>query len=78
MCLEVAEHLPSAMANVLVRQLTAVAPVILFSAAIPGQGGTDHLNERFPSYWRGLFEAYGYMMFDPIRPTILTDSRIEY
>ncbi len=77
-CLEVAEHLPAAMANVLVQQLTAVAPLILFSAAITGQGGTNHVNERPPSYWRELFEAHGFMLFDPIRPTILTDSRIEW
>ena len=77
-CLEVAEHLPAAMADVLVRQLTAVAPLIVFSAAIPGQGGTNHVNERPPSYWRELFEAHGFMMFDPIRPAILTDSRIAW
>jgi SAM-dependent methyltransferase len=77
-CLEVAEHLPAAMANVLVQQLTTVAPLILFSAAITGQGGTNHVNERPPSYWRGLFEAHGFMLFDPIRPTILSDSRIEW
>jgi SAM-dependent methyltransferase len=77
-CLEVVEHLPAAMANVLVRQLTAVAPLVLFSAAIPGQGGTNHVNERPPAYWRGLFEAHGFMMFDPIRPAILADARIEW
>jgi SAM-dependent methyltransferase len=77
-CLEVAEHLPAAMANVLVRRLTAVAPLVLFSAALPGQGGTDHLNERPPSYWRRLFAAHGFGMFDPIRPAILTDARIKW
>ena len=77
-CLEVAEHLPAAMASVLVRQLTAVAPLILFSAAIPGQVGTNHINARPPSYWRKLFEAHGFMMFDPIRHAILTDSRVEW
>ncbi len=77
-CLEVAEHLPATMASVLVRQLTSVAPLILFSAAIPGQRGTNHINERLPSYWRELFSALGFTMFDPIRPAILTDSRIEW
>jgi SAM-dependent methyltransferase len=77
-CLEVAEHLPAAMANVLVRQLTAVAPLVLFSAALPGQRGTNHVNERTPSYWRGLFEPHGFVMFDPIRPAILTDAHIEW
>lgn len=77
-CLEVGEHLSAAMANVLVAQLTAIAPLILFSAAIPGQGGVSHINERFPSYWRKLFEEHGFAMFDPIRPAILTDARIEW
>jgi SAM-dependent methyltransferase len=77
-CLEVAEHLPAAMAKVLVQQLTAVAPLVVFSAAMPGQGGTNHVHERPPSYWRELFESHGFTMFDPIRPAILTDSRIEW
>lgn len=39
LCLEVAEHLPSSSAQVLLDSLTCLAPVILFSAAIPFQGG---------------------------------------
>src|SRR5437764_4160997 len=38
-CLEVGEHLPESMAPLLVRELTSVAPVVLFSAAVPRQGG---------------------------------------
>ena len=44
-CLEVAEHLPSCAAPVLVRTLASHAPLILFSAAVPFQGGEDHVNE---------------------------------
>jgi SAM-dependent methyltransferase len=77
-CLEVAEHLPAAMASILVQQLTRAAQVVLFSAAIPGQGGEHHVNERLPSYWRELFEVHRFTMFDPIRPTILGDPRVEW
>jgi SAM-dependent methyltransferase len=77
-CLEVAEHLPEKMAAVLVDRLVQAAPVILFSAALPGQGGTHHLNEQMPAYWRALFKRHGYALLDPIRPLVLTDSRIDH
>jgi hypothetical protein len=69
-CLEVAEHLPTWRSAGLVRDLTAAAPVVLFSAAIPGQGGTNHVNEQWPPYWRGLFAKQGYVRLDPFRPRI--------
>src|SRR5262249_5217435 len=56
-CLEVGEHLPTRAAPGLVAMLTA-APVVLFSAAIPGQGGTNHVNEQWPNFWQRLFSRY--------------------
>src|SRR5688572_28225284 len=50
MCLEVGEHLRPESAPGLVGFLTGLAPVVLFSAAIPGQGGVDHVNEQWPHY----------------------------
>jgi SAM-dependent methyltransferase len=50
--LEVAEHLPPQSASVFVETLTTHAPLILFSAAVPGQGGEHHVNEQPPEYWR--------------------------
>ena len=44
-CLEVAEHLEAEHANDFVESLTRLAPIILFSAAIPLQSGTNHVNE---------------------------------
>lgn len=38
-CLEVAEHVPSAPSSVLIDTLTSLGAVVLFSAAIPFQGG---------------------------------------
>lgn len=60
LCIEVAEHLPAWCAAPLVAYLCSLAPVVVFSAARPGQGGTGHLNERPAEYWRGLFAASAF------------------
>jgi len=77
-CLEVVEHLPARKGVSLVSALTEAAPVVLFSAAIPGQGGVGHVNEQWPEYWRRLFDAHGYRMLDPIRPRIREDKRVAW
>jgi SAM-dependent methyltransferase len=74
--LEVAEHLTPARAASFIADLVALAPAILFSAAIPGQGGVGHLNEQWQSYWADLFAAHGYQPHDLLRPQIWTDEAI--
>ncbi|RXG99137.1 class I SAM-dependent methyltransferase [Bradyrhizobium sp. C-145] len=74
--LEVAEHLPESSANEFVSALVAAAPIVLFSAAVKGQGGRNHLNEQWPSYWAERFSGHGYSAFDCVRPQIYDDSRI--
>ena len=69
-CLEVGEHLPRRMAPVLVEALCRAAEVVLFSAAIPGQGGTHHINEQWPRFWESAFKANGFIRLDPIRPQV--------
>ncbi len=75
--LEVAEHLPSESAESFVASLTALAPVVLFSAAIPYQGGTGHINEQWPEYWKEKFAHRDYVVVDCLRtrlwqsPTIM-------
>ena len=59
LCLEVAEHLPSVYANNLCKLLSSIAPVLIFTAAKPGQGGHLHFNEQPPEYWFNLFRQYG-------------------
>jgi len=78
LCLEVAEHLPPRMAYPLVKALTRVAPIILFSAAIPGQGGTGHLNEQWPCYWRRLFAKEGFEALDPLRKHIWQNDSVAW
>jgi hypothetical protein len=77
MCLEVAEHLPSTDAPALIKNLCDAAPVVLFSAAVPNQGGTGHVNEQWPSYWARLFADHAYSCADAIRPLIWSDSSVE-
>ena len=74
--LEVAEHLPADSAKSFVNSLAALSDVVLFSAAIPHQGGSRHINEQWPDYWARLFEARGYAVLDAIRPRIWNNERI--
>ena len=67
MCMEVAEHLPHARAPSLVAELTSLSDAVLFSAAVPFQYGTNHVNEQWPEYWSILFRGQGFECFDPLR-----------
>ncbi len=60
MSTEVAEHLPEALADYFVGLLASIAPVVVLTAAPPGQGGHDHVNEQPPDYWIVKFERLGY------------------
>jgi SAM-dependent methyltransferase len=76
MCIEVAEHLPAERAETLIEDLTRLAPVVLFSAAVPMQGGTNHINEQWQDYWASLFARRGFEVFDVIRPRVWKDDGI--
>lgn len=68
--LEVAEHLPARRAPGFVADLVRLAPAVVFSAAVPGQGGIHHVNEQWPWYWQELFAGHGYVRLDPFRHVI--------
>ncbi len=74
--LEVAEHLPSPSAEQFVSSLTKLGPAIVFSAAIPYQGGTGHVNERWPSYWIKMFKKEGYSVVDCLRGRFWYEEKI--
>jgi SAM-dependent methyltransferase len=74
--LEVAEHLPAAKAAQFVDTLTAHGACVLFSAAVPGQGGENHLNEQPLGYWRAIFRERAYCAVDYLRPLIRHDPAI--
>ena len=78
MSLEVAEHLPPEAATGFVASLTRLAPRVLFSAAVPHQGGEGHVNRQWPAYWAELFGAHGYVAIDCFRRGLWLDERVEW
>ena len=77
LCLEVAEHVPASAADTLLRSLARHAPAVLFSAAIPFQGGRHHVNEQWQSHWIGRFAELGFGVHDVVRPAVWTDPGVE-
>lgn len=73
---EVAEHLPDTLAASFIDSIASSSDVVLFGAAIPGQGGVNHINEQFQSYWHNMFIEKGYQCFDIIRPAFWSDDRV--
>ncbi|MGZ3279293.1 MAG: class I SAM-dependent methyltransferase [Caulobacteraceae bacterium] len=78
MSLEVAEHLPADRARTFVSNLVAHGDLVLFSAAIPLQGGANHVNEQWPDYWVGIFDEAGYDCFDIIRAAVWDEDAIDW
>lgn len=74
---EVAEHLSPERAEGFVKNLCEASDRVVFSAAIPRQGGTGHVNEQWQSYWIELFEAQGYSVSGKLRNQIWNDDRVE-
>lgn len=75
--LEVAEHIPESSAGMFIDLITSLAPIVFFSAAVPGQGGRSHLNEQWPDYWSRLFADRGYTLADIVRPKIWNLPEVE-
>ncbi len=76
-CLEVAEHLDTVFAPVLIDSLVTHGDQIYFSAACPGQVGEHHVNCQWPVYWQQLFNDRGFVCDDSLRWRIWDDPRIE-
>ena len=72
--LEDAEHLDKDSADVFVQNLVNSGNLILFSAAIPNQGGQNHINEQWLTYWEEKFAKYNYVIQDIIRPIFWNNS----
>jgi SAM-dependent methyltransferase len=76
--LEVAEHLSPTVASSFIASLVCHGNIVLFSAAIPYQGGHNHINEQFPSYWTDLFAKFDFIPVDFIRSQIWDDKNIHW
>jgi len=76
--LEVGEHLPRDVASTFVSSLTQHGDAVLFSAAIPFQGGAGHVNERWQSQWAADFARHGFVPVDAIRWTVWSDPSVAF
>jgi SAM-dependent methyltransferase len=76
--LEVAEHLDRKYARNFVSTLVKLSSVVVFSAAIPFQVGTHHVNEEWPDYWAQLFEEHDYVPIDCIREKIWNNEDVAW
>jgi SAM-dependent methyltransferase len=74
---EALEHVPADAGARVVELLVDRADVVLFSAAIPGQGGRGHCNEQWPSTWASQFAAFGYRPYDVVRPRLWSCTEVE-
>lgn len=77
LCLEVAEHLDHAYANVLIETLVNHSETVYFSAACPNQSGQHHVNCQWPAYWQQLFNSFGYTCSDEVRWRIWNMAEVE-
>jgi SAM-dependent methyltransferase len=77
-CLEVAEHLAPARAESFVADLCGLGDVVVFSAAVPGQGGTHHVNEQWQSYWVERFQAQGFVALDCLRHQLWGNEQVAW
>ena len=76
--LEVAEHISENASDDFVRELTKLSKRIIFSAAIPEQGGLHHINEQPPSYWKKKFEKLNYHQVDDLRPIFWEKRKVAW
>lgn len=75
---EVAEHIDNTYVDSFIRNVCSQSNVVLFSAALPFQGGTGHINEKRCSFWKQKFNKYGYEIIDCIRPHFGTIKILRY
>jgi cyclopropane fatty-acyl-phospholipid synthase-like methyltransferase len=76
--LEVAEHLPKENAVDFVDFLTRSSDTVIFSAAVIGQTGENHVNEQNPDYWKELFKKNGYVMLDAFREKFWNNKNVNW
>ncbi|MFD2161029.1 class I SAM-dependent methyltransferase [Paradesertivirga mongoliensis] len=73
-CTEVAEHLNPESSASLIKMLTKSAPVVIFSAAVPEQGGHGHINCQSRVFWHDLFVKDHYLLMNSLRTRLRDNS----
>jgi SAM-dependent methyltransferase len=75
---EVAEHLPPNKASQFISLLCELGDLILFSAAIPGQPGENHINGAWPAQWAELFADHNFFCFDVLRSRVWMNPDVDW
>ena len=60
MNIEVAEHINKKFADRIVKNITRYSDLLIFSAAVPGQGGVGHVNEQPFEFWKNKICDTGF------------------
>ena len=76
--LEAAHYVAVEHADALVESIAALAPAVLFGAAVPGQGGGPGRNRQWPAWWAALFAPHGFRAVDWLRPLVWEDVRVDW
>jgi SAM-dependent methyltransferase len=77
--LEVGEHLHPSSAERFIGNLIRHSDLILFSAAIPFQGGQNHLNEQWTnSYWINIFKKFNFYPTDILRSKLWDNENVHW
>lgn len=77
-CIEVLEHFSTKRALELKDFIISCTDLVLFSAAIPGQGGVGHINCQRHSYWHHQFKQAGFKYYDGFKSAIVHDESIPF
>lgn len=76
--LEVAEHISPHAADTFVASLVSLGDIVVFSAAIPGQGGQNHINEQWHDYWQEKFQKHNFHFYDVLRPIFWNNENVDW
>jgi SAM-dependent methyltransferase len=76
--LEVAHYVPEERAVTLVGSIAALAPAVLFGAAIPHQPGGPGRNRQWPAWWAELFARRGFHAQDWLRPVVWEREGVDW
>ncbi len=60
--IEVAEHVDRLYTNNYIKILTDASDTVVLTAAQPGQGGTAHVNEQKPEWWKKQFARVNFTL----------------
>jgi SAM-dependent methyltransferase len=76
--LESAHYLPRHAGIALVGSIAALAPAVLFGAAVPGQPGGPVQNLQWPAWWAAQFESRGFRAEDWLRRLVWEDTQVAW